>query len=176
VISEQYQNTMILTKGGNILDGRVLEENAERLILQPNPLQPEKIEVKKSDIEKRQPSKVSPMPEKLVNNFTKEEILDLLAFIESGGKKDGPAFASTRRQRDVTGQVADAVRSNALRISVSNDLFGDPAEGQVKRLKVDYLDGDEAKSKIADENATLEIKASEGRKLTIKKAVYGVVN
>jgi hypothetical protein len=76
----------------------------------------------------------------------------------------------------VTGQVADAVKSNALRISVSNDLFGDPAEGQVKRLKVDYLDGDEAKSKIADENATLEIKASEGRKLTIKKAVYGVVN
>jgi putative heme-binding domain-containing protein len=176
VISEQYQNTMILTKGGNILDGRVLEENAERLILQPNPLQPEKIEVKKSEIEKRQPSKVSPMPEKLVNNFTKEEILDLLAFIESGGKKDGPSFASTRRQRDVTGQVADAVKSNALRISVSNDLFGDPAEGQVKRLKVDYLDGDEAKSKIADENATLEIKASEGRKLTIKKAVYGVVN
>ncbi|HZE99084.1 MAG TPA: c-type cytochrome [Planctomycetota bacterium] len=175
VISEQYQNTMILTTSGRILDGRVLEENAERLILQPNPLQPEKIEVKKKDIDKRQPSKVSPMPEKLVNNFTKDEILDLLAFIESGGRKDHAAFASTRRQRDVTDRVASELKGNALKITVGNDLFGDPAEGQVKRLKIDYLDGDEAKSRTADENATIEIKASEGRKLVIRKAVYGVI-
>lgn len=176
VISEQYQNTMFMTTSGKILDGRILEENADRIILQPNPLLPEKIELKKADIEKRAPSKISPMPEKLVNNFTKEEILDLLAFIESGGRKNGPAFAATARQKDVTSQVADAVKGNHLKIAASNDLFGDPADGQVKRLKIDYLDGDEAKSKTVDENATLEIKASEGRKLTIKKAVYGVVN
>lgn len=33
------------------------------------------------------------MPEGLVNVLTKEEILDLLAYIESGGKATAPAFA-----------------------------------------------------------------------------------
>jgi len=175
VISEQYQNTMIMTTSGKILDGRVMEENADRLILKPNPLQPETIEIKKSNIDKRAPSKISPMPEKLVNNYTKDEILDLLAYIESAGNKDRPAFASMRRAADVTDKVAAEVKGNALRIAVSNDLFGDPAPNQVKRFRVDYLDGDEAKSKTVDENGTIEIKASEGRKLVIKKAIYGVL-
>ncbi len=115
------------------------------------------------------------MPEKLVNNYTKDEILDLLAFIESGGNKDRPAFAAMRRAADVTDKVAAEVKGNALRISASNDLFGDPAPNQVKRFRVDYLDGDEAKSKTVDENGTIEIKASEGKKLVIKKAIYGVL-
>lgn len=175
VISEQYQNTMIMTTSGKILDGRVMEENADRLILKPNPLQPETIEIKKANIEKRAPSKISPMPEKLVNNYTREEILDLLAYIESAGNKDRPAFAAMRRAADVTEKVAAEVKGNALRISASNELFGDPAPNQVKRFRVDYLDGDEAKSKTVDENGTVEIKASEGRKLVIKRALYGVL-
>jgi len=175
VISEQYQNTMIMTTSGKILDGRVLEENAERIILQPNPLQPEKIEIKKANIEKRAPSKISPMPVGLVNTFTKDEILDLLAYIESAGRKDRPAFAAMRRAADVTEKVASEVKSNALRITAANDVFGDPAPNQVKKFRVDYLDGDEAKSKTVDENATLEIRASDGRKLVIKKALYGVL-
>ena len=58
---------MIMTTSGKILDGRILEENADRIVLQTNPLQPEKLEVKKANIDKRAPSKVSPMPEGLVN-------------------------------------------------------------------------------------------------------------
>jgi hypothetical protein len=166
---------MILTTSGKILDGRVMEENADRLILRPNPLQPETIEIKKAAIEKRAPSKISPMPEKLVNNYTKDEILDLLAYIESAGNKDRPAFAAMRRAADVTDKVAAEVKGNALKISASNDLFGDPAPNQVKRFRVDYLDGEEAKSKTVDENGTIEIKASEGKKLVIKRAIYGVL-
>lgn len=175
VISEQYQNTMIMTTSGKILDGRVLEENADRLVLQPNPLLPEKIEIKKANIEKRAPSKVSPMPQGLVNTFTKDEILDLLAYIESAGRKDHPAFAALRRAADVTDKVAAEVKGNALKVTASNDLFGDPAPNQVKKFRVDYLDGDEPRSKTVDENGTIEIKASEGRKLVIKKALYGVL-
>ncbi|HLY07936.1 MAG TPA: c-type cytochrome [Planctomycetota bacterium] len=175
VISEQYQNTMIMTTSGKILDGRVLEENADRIVLQPNPLQPEKIEIKKSTIEKRAPSKISPMPERLVNTYTKEEILDLLAYIESGGRKDRPAFAAMRRAADVTDRVSAEVKGNALTITAGNELFGDPAPNQVKKFRVDYLDGEETKSKTVEENATLEIRASEGKKLVIKKALYGVL-
>ncbi|MBI3856942.1 MAG: hypothetical protein HY293_14740, partial [Planctomycetes bacterium] len=175
VISEQVANTLILTTSGKILDGRILEENAQRIVLQPNPLQPEKIEIKKSDIEKRALSKVSPMPAKLVDTFTKEEILDLLAYLESGGKKDHPAFASLRRAADVTDRVAAEVKDNRLRITASNELFGDPAPNMLKKFRVDYLEGDEAKSKTVDENATLEIRAAQGKKLVIKRALYGVL-
>jgi putative heme-binding domain-containing protein len=175
VISEQYQNTMIMTTSGKILDGRILEENADRIVLQPNPLQPEKIEIKKANIDKRAASKVSPMPPGLVNNFTKEEILDLLAFIESAGRKDSPAFAALRRAADVTDRVAAEVKGNALKLTVSNDLFGDPAPNQVKKFRIDYLDGDEARSKTVDENGTVELKATDGKKLVIKKALYGVL-
>ena len=46
VVSEQYANTMIMLTNGKIVDGRILEENPQRIVLQPNPLQPEKLEIK----------------------------------------------------------------------------------------------------------------------------------
>jgi putative heme-binding domain-containing protein len=175
VISEQYANTMIMLTNGKIMDGRILEENAQRIVLQPNPLQPEKIEIKKSDIDKRALSKVSPMPAKLMDTFTKDEILDLMAYLESGGKKDFPAFGTLRRAVDVTQRVASEVKDNRLRIAASNEAFGDPAPNMLKKLRVDYLEGEEARSKVVDENTTLEIHASDGKKLVIKKALYGVL-
>ncbi len=174
VISEQFAATLIRTTDGRIIDGRIVEEDAQKVVVQPNQLLPDKITLKKSDIEKRQVSKVSPMPGGLVNTFSKEEILDLLAYIESAGRKEHPAYAKTRNAADVTDRVAAEVQGNKLSITAGNDLFGDPVPGQVKRLRVDYLDGDEPKSKVVAENGTLEIRASEGRKLVIKKALYGV--
>jgi putative heme-binding domain-containing protein len=175
VISEQFQATLFKTVDGRVLDGRIVEETAEKVVIQPNQLLPEKIEIKKSNIDKRQPSKVSPMPPSLVNTFTREEILDLLAYIESGGRKDHPAFAALRRAVDVTDKVAAEVKGNRLTISASNELFGDPAPNMVKKLRVDYLEGDEARSKVVEENEKLELRAPEGKKLVIKKALYGVL-
>jgi hypothetical protein len=44
------------------------------------------------DIRERATSPVSPMPGGLLNHFSQEEILDLLAFLQSGGNPDLPAF------------------------------------------------------------------------------------
>ena len=93
VISEQFMNTTIRTVNSRIVEGRVVEENDEKVVLQPNQLLPEKVEIKKTEIKSRAFSKVSPMPQELVNNFSKEEILDLLAYIESAGHKEHPDFA-----------------------------------------------------------------------------------
>ena len=38
------------------------------------------------------PSPVSPMPPGLLNMMEKEEIMDLLAYVLSGGKPDHPFF------------------------------------------------------------------------------------
>ena len=93
VISEQYMNTAVRLKNGDTVVGRVLEDTPDKLVLSPDQRKPEKVTVNKKDVERRVPSQLSPMPSDLVNVLTKDEILDLLAYIESGGKRDHPAFA-----------------------------------------------------------------------------------
>ena len=41
--------------------------------------------IAKSDIDQRVASKISPMPPGLVNILTKQEVLDIVSFLESGG-------------------------------------------------------------------------------------------
>ena len=67
-------------------------ENDEKIVVQPAPLSPDRVEIKKSEIAERRPSPLSPMPEGLVDQFSKSEILDLLAYIESGGKEKAANF------------------------------------------------------------------------------------
>ncbi len=85
VLSEQYMNTAIETKEGRAIIGRITEETPDKVVIRPNPLEPETVTVMKSEIESRQLSKTSPMPTGLLNTFTEEEILDLLAYLESLG-------------------------------------------------------------------------------------------
>ena len=92
VVSEQYQNITVTKKDGDDVTGRLLEDTDTKLVLATNPLTMDKTEIKKSDVKSRVPSKVSPMPEGLVNILSREEILDLLAYIESAGKKESAAF------------------------------------------------------------------------------------
>lgn len=92
VLSEQYMNTAIETTEGKVIIGRITEETDDHVILRPNPLQPEIVTVKESEIESRQLSKTSPMPTGLLNTFTEDEILDLLAYMESFGDPKHPNF------------------------------------------------------------------------------------
>jgi putative heme-binding domain-containing protein len=94
VLSEQYENTTVTLKDGTEHTGRLMQETGDIVVLLPDPLQPDsKVTLKKSDITARSASKISPMPEGLVNGLSKEEILDLLAFIESSGRRQHAAFA-----------------------------------------------------------------------------------
>jgi putative heme-binding domain-containing protein len=94
VVSEQFQNTSVWLKSGDDHTGRLVEETTDKLVLVPNQLQPDtKVTVKKSDVTKRAFSKLSPMPANLADGLSKEDILDLLAFIESAGRRQHTAFA-----------------------------------------------------------------------------------
>jgi putative heme-binding domain-containing protein len=92
VVSEQYMNLTVVKKDGDDVTGRLVEETDTQLVLVPNQLTGEKVTVKKGDIASRAPSKLSPMPEGLVNVLTRDDLLDLLAYLESGGKKDHANF------------------------------------------------------------------------------------
>ena len=50
------------------------------------------VEVRKVDIVQRVASKVSPMPSGLLINLTSDEILDLIAYLESGGSEGAANF------------------------------------------------------------------------------------
>ncbi len=93
VLSEQYMNTAIETAEGQLIIGRVVEETPEKGVIRPNPLEETTVTISKADIEARAPSKLSPMPVGLLNTFSKDDILDLLAYMESLGDPKHPNFS-----------------------------------------------------------------------------------
>ena len=94
VVSEQYQNMVVVKKDGDDFTGRIVDENDQKIFIATNPLDlSARTEIKKSDVARREPAKLSPMPEGLLNTMTKEDILDLLAYIESMGKAKAANFS-----------------------------------------------------------------------------------
>ncbi|MFO0929737.1 MAG: c-type cytochrome [Gemmataceae bacterium] len=92
VVSDQYQNIAVTTTDGKTVVGRLVDETDDRIAIQPDPLSPQRVEIKKSDLETREPSKVSPMPANLADVLTGDEILDLIAYLESGGNRHHRVF------------------------------------------------------------------------------------
>ena len=93
VLSEQYQMTVFTTKNGAVTAGRISQENDDTVVVMTNPFDPTVTTViSKPDIKSREFSKVSLMPPGLLNTFKQDEILDLLAYLESMGDEMHPNF------------------------------------------------------------------------------------
>ncbi len=84
VISEQYQNTTALLKNGDTVIGRLTRRSATEVVIETDPSTGAAEKIPAKNIDQLRPSLLSPMPEGLANNFTREEILDLVAYIRSG--------------------------------------------------------------------------------------------
>ncbi|MEO6183873.1 MAG: c-type cytochrome [Verrucomicrobiota bacterium] len=92
VVSDQFQNFTVIKKDGTDLTGRIVDEKADKIVMQLNPFTADRTDVMKSDIVERKAAKLSPMPEALLNNLSKDEILDLIAYIEAVGKSGASNF------------------------------------------------------------------------------------
>jgi len=93
VVSDQYESTQIELLDGGLLVGRVMKEENGLLSVAMNPLSPsELIEVPTQNVATRKPYPISMMPPGLLNRLNEEEVLDLLAYLQSGGNPDDPAF------------------------------------------------------------------------------------
>jgi len=97
VISDQYRNTVFETEAGETFVGRVIKEEGGLLHIRTDPFARELTKVKPGDIVGRTPSPISEMPQGLLNVLTKEEILDLIAYMRSGGDAKQPYFAAGKR-------------------------------------------------------------------------------
>ncbi len=85
VITDRYKNYVFELNDGEELTGMIVKEDGETVSVQTGPSETLIQPVKKSNIKKRDLQSSSMMPMGLLNMLTKEQILDLLAYIESGG-------------------------------------------------------------------------------------------
>ncbi|MCY2942355.1 MAG: c-type cytochrome, partial [Planctomycetota bacterium] len=86
VISDQYKASIIETKSGKFITGKVVSENAESLIVVTDPEDSSKVQdLKKKDVESVKVSPVSLMPQDLLKTLNENEVLDLLAYLLSRG-------------------------------------------------------------------------------------------
>jgi putative heme-binding domain-containing protein len=92
-INEKYYTYIFETQSGKVVTGLVLEENKDTVKVIENPLvKSEPIVLKQSEIAERKKSPTSTMPKGLLDKLTREEILDLVAYIIARGNAQSPLF------------------------------------------------------------------------------------
>lgn len=84
-IHEKYRTMQFVLDSGRVVSGVVLEETPETYRVATNLLTPEQVTViKKGEIDEQLPGTISAMPTGLLNVLTRDEIVDLLSFVEAG--------------------------------------------------------------------------------------------
>ncbi|HEX7376409.1 MAG TPA: PVC-type heme-binding CxxCH protein [Pirellulales bacterium] len=92
-INEKYQTYSFLLDSGKTVTGLILAETADMVKVIENPLaKAEPVVIKKSDIEERAKAKSSIMPKGLLDKLTRDEVLDLIAYIAARGDKASELF------------------------------------------------------------------------------------
>ena len=93
VIADKYKATRFEMADGKVVTGLIISEDDKHLQVSADPLNPGMLTtLPKNEIEAQSDSPVSSMPEDLLNTLTQEEVLDLLAFLESGGNPQSEHF------------------------------------------------------------------------------------
>ena len=89
VIADDYRSVKILTDDGRIITGQITRGGDFRsptLRIATDPSNPSRVtEIRKSEITSRKNSPVSWMPEGLLNTLTRQQIFDLVSYLESSG-------------------------------------------------------------------------------------------
>ena len=86
VINEQFSAITVITEDGLTHTGVVVNLNGDSMTLNTDLTDPNKrVNIDRKEIEELVVSKTSPMPVGLFNRMTRDEILDLLAYLISGG-------------------------------------------------------------------------------------------
>lgn len=92
-LNGQYYHTEFELKDGTIIRGSVVADSGGTFKVAPVMMAPDvTVDVPKANVKAERPSPVSPMPAGLLNSFTREQVLDLLAFLEAGGNQDAAIY------------------------------------------------------------------------------------
>jgi putative heme-binding domain-containing protein len=92
-IEEKYRTWILLDLDGRVHTGVIAERTEETIRLLANPLDKgEAVTLNVGDIEEERESPVSMMPAGLLNTCSRQEILELLLYIETGGDSAHPGW------------------------------------------------------------------------------------
>lgn len=92
-INEQFAPIVVTKNNGEILTGVVVNLSGDNVTLNTDVSDPnQRVNVDRKEVKSIEPSKVSPMPPMLLAMLTKDEILDLIAYVLSAGDKDNAMF------------------------------------------------------------------------------------
>ncbi len=93
VINEQFSAVTVVTEAGKTFTGVVVNLSGDSLTLNTDLTDPNlRVTIDRKEIEEMEPSKTSPMPANLLGRLTKDEVLDLLAYVLSGGEPGHELF------------------------------------------------------------------------------------
>lgn len=94
VINEQFSAVKVLTLDGVVHTGVVVNLNGDSMTLNTDLTDPNKrVGIDRKEIDILEVSKVSAMPSGLLNPMTSDEVLDLVAYLLSGGDASHRYFA-----------------------------------------------------------------------------------
>ncbi len=86
VINEQFAPIIVTKNNGEVLTGVVVNLNGDRVSINTDLSDPsQQVSIDRKEVKSIEASKVSPMPPMLLNMLTQAEILDLVAYVLSGG-------------------------------------------------------------------------------------------
>jgi len=92
-VSDQYRATIFILNGGRQVVGRVANLGGDRMSIVTNMLEPGAFtSINASEIVTQIESPVSMMMPGLLNTLSEPEVLDLLAYLQSGGERDHKVF------------------------------------------------------------------------------------
>ncbi len=95
-IADRYRVLIVGTEDGKQASGIVVKNDTAGLYLANNPQHPEEtLLVPRDSIEWVEQTEISLMPAGLLSTFTLDDIMDLIAYLESGGKASHPAFSGS---------------------------------------------------------------------------------
>lgn len=92
VVDEKYRAVTFTLKDGTSVTGTVDREDAAAVVVRPSLALPATTTLRPTDIARREVSTISPMPTGLLNVLSEVQILDLLAYLESGGNSEHADF------------------------------------------------------------------------------------
>jgi len=92
-INEQFAPVVVTKTDGTTVTGVIVNLNGDTVQINTDLSDPDqRVGFDRKQVQSIEVSKVSPMPPMLLSMLTKEEVLDLVAFVLSGGDKENAAF------------------------------------------------------------------------------------
>jgi putative heme-binding domain-containing protein len=92
-INEQFVPTILTKNDGSTVTGAIVNLNGDFVVINEDLSDPnQRVTVDRKEVKSIEPSKVSTMPPMLLSRLSKDEILDLTAYVLSGGSREHDFF------------------------------------------------------------------------------------